>query len=56
MAVEAAQLAVDERMLACLEGKGDPPTRKMMDLVDELCSEAHEARGELDQFILEHAT
>lgn len=39
-----------------LHGAGEPPSRKMMDAVDELAYLMHEARGELDNFISQFAS
>jgi hypothetical protein len=53
---ESAQQEVDAVMIAYLAGIGDPPSREMMDIVDNLCFNLHESRGALDQFMSEHAS
>jgi len=55
-AQESAQEEVDALMRLYLAGKGNPPSRKMMTIVDDLCFHTHEARGALDQLIAEHAS
>ena len=56
LALEAAQKEIHEQMESYLQGAGDPPSRKMMEAVDDLTFEMHEARGELDEFISQFAS
>lgn len=53
---EEAMEEMDEVMTKYCLDKSPPPSRKMLDIVDNLLHNMCESRGELDQFILEHAS
>jgi len=53
--LEDVQEEIDVRTAAFLRSEGEAPTRQMMCRIDDLLSEVHEARCELDKMILDHA-
>jgi hypothetical protein len=52
----AAQKALDDTMSSYLEVKGPPPSRQVMNKVDDLRLQMLEARAAVDAFIAAHAT
>lgn len=53
--LEDAQEEIDVRTAAYLRSEGEAPSRQMMCRIDDLVSEVHEARCEVERLILEHA-
>jgi hypothetical protein len=54
--LEEAQEEIDLRTAAFLRSEGEAPSRRRLEELDDLLAEVHEARGEVDQMIMEHAT
>lgn len=54
--LEDAQEEIDLLTAAHLRGEGAAPSRAMLEAVDDLFFRVSEARGEVDQLILEHST